>query len=199
MLRILREIAQTVVLALLLFVALQTSVQNYRVQGASMDPALRPGEYVLINKLVYFRLDGDRLQRILPFLDIDGEILFPFHPPRRGEVIIFHPPKSSSETFIKRVVALPGETIEIHDGSVFINGQRLEEAYLDETTPHRLSPTLVPAGHYFVLGDNRSSSNDSRDWGAVPLSNIIGKAWVSYWPPAFVATGDHPTLPPPEQ
>ena len=87
------------------------------------------------------------------------------------------------ELLIKRVVGLPGAVIEIHDGQVFINGRPLTEPYLGGNTPGYYGPVTVPPLHIFVLGDNRGFSNDSRNFGTIPLKNVIGRAWFSYWPP----------------
>ena len=180
---LIRELFETVILALMIFLALQFSVRNYQVEGSSMDPTLKAGEYVLVNKLVYLRIDPRDIARLVPFWDVtDDEHLFPFRPPRRGDVIIFRFPKDQTREFVKRVVGLPGETVEIRQGQVFIDNVALDEPYI--TQPDRTSMKLQAVGRnsYFVLGDNRRASNDSRDWGPVPDQNVVGRAWVSFWP-----------------
>ena len=180
---LLRELFETVVLALFIFLALHMSVQNFLVQGPSMRPTLDEGEYVLVNKLVYMRFGPDSLARLLPFLEFeDGEAVFPFHPPRRGEVIIFRFPRDPERDFVKRVVGEPGDTVEIRDGRPFVNGLRLDEPYIAVSDGRNMEILTVPADTYFVMGDNRRVSLDSRDWGPVPADNIIGRAWVSFWP-----------------
>ena len=179
------DLLETIALALLMFLALQVSVRNYRVELSSMEATLLPKDRLVVNKLVYARLDAEAVDRLVPFVDIwdDGTELFPFHPPMRGDVIVFRYPIDPSRDFIKRVIGLPGETVEMHRGRVFIDGERLEEPYLDDPDLSSLPPILVPPRNYFVLGDNRDGSSDSRHWGTVPLENIVGKALVRYWPP----------------
>jgi signal peptidase I len=135
--------------------------QAFRVQGTSMLPLLSDGERIIVNKLAY---------RV-------GAI-------QRGDVVVFWYPKEPSVSFIKRVVGRPGDRVEIRHGDLYVNGQRIKEDYVtlrfrnDET----LSPVVVPPGYYYVLGDHRSSSNDSRSWGEVPERYIYGKAWFRFWP-----------------
>ena len=180
---IIRELFETVILALLIFLALQFSVQNYTVQGSSMRPTLEEGEYVLVNKLVYLRFNPNELVSALPFIDIaEDQVMFPFHPPRRGEVVIFHFPRDKSRDFVKRVVGIPGDTVEIRKGQVYVNGTPRDEPYITRPGVGSLAETTVPEGTFFVLGDNRAASNDSRDWGPVPFDDIVGRAWVSFWP-----------------
>ena len=190
--RIIRELLEAVILALLVFFVIQISVQNFRVEGHSMQPTLTGEEYLLVNKLTYFRLDMERLARLVPLWDApEGEGKFaPFsHPPERGNVIVFHAPNNPEKDFVKRVVGLPGERVRISDGKVFINGAELPEPYLDGRKRSGSMDCIPKAANcrlgeneYFVMGDNRGSSNDSRDWGPVPLSSIVGKVWFIYWP-----------------
>ena len=188
---LIRELIETVILALVIFLALQFSVQNFRVEGSSMQNTLSEGQYLLVNKIVYLRLDPQTLNNFLPFVSLDeDESIFPFHPPRRGEIIIFRFPGDASRDFVKRVIGVPGDVVEIRsDSHVFVNGEELDEPYITlpdrcTTRPNRCAraPVTVPPDSYYVLGDNRSASNDSRAWGMVPAENIIGKTWVSYWP-----------------
>ena len=140
------------------------------------------------------------MARWLPFLDSEGrEVLYPFHPPRRGEVIVFHfcdvhcdtedasqesaGPQIPSRDFVKRIIAVPGDTVEIRRGKVYVNDELLEEPYIVDSSRASDDGTWrMTAEEYFVLGDNRPSSNDSRRFGPVPLNNILGKAWITYWP-----------------
>ncbi len=180
---LIRELFETVILALMIFLALQFSVRNYQIEGSSMDPTLKAGEYVLVNKLVYLRIDPRDIARLVPFWDVtDDEHLFPFRPPRRGDVIIFRFPKDQTREFVKRVVGLPGETVEIRQGQVFIDDVALDEPYIIQPDRTTMEPQAVGRNSYFVLGDNRRASNDSRDWGPVPDQNVVGRAWVSFWP-----------------
>lgn len=159
--RELREWIKALVLALLLAGVLRAVlVQPYRVEGPSMETSLHNTERLFINRLVY------RL-----------------HPPRRGNVVVIELPNEDI-TIIKRIIGLPGETIEIKDGSVFIDSERLEEPYLDQQTLDILYPVQIPEDHYFVMGDNRGNSRDSRSLsiGFVPEENIKGQAVLVYWP-----------------
>lgn len=178
-----REIVETLILALLIFLTVRGMVQNFRVEGSSMEPNLHNDEYLIVNKAVYFRLDFDWLGKVMPFLGIqEGEGFYLFHPPRRGEVIVFRYPQDPSRDFIKRVIGTPGETVEIRSGKVYINGIPVEEPYLRDLPLYMLPPQKVPLGNYFVLGDNRNNSSDSHIWGVVPIDNVVGRAWFTYWP-----------------
>ena len=180
-----RELIETVLLALSIFLALQFSVQNFRVEGSSMDTTLQDGQYLLVNKIVYLRFDRDAIARVLPFLgggaDAD-ETLFAFHPPKRGEVIIFRFPRDPSRDFVKRVIGVPGDTVEIRRGQVYVNDIALDEPYITHPDRRTVDPTRIGPESYYVLGDNRAHSNDSRSWGAVPEANLRGKVWLVYWP-----------------
>ena len=180
---LIRELIKTTILALLVFLGLQLSVQNFRVEGPSMQPTLGEGKHLLVNKLVYLHFDPQKLNDLLPFIDVKRtEAYFPIHSPSRGEVIIFHFPQDHSRDFVKRVIGLPGETVEVRKGRVFIDDKGLDEPYLDRLDQTSSPLFTVPADSYFVMGDNRPFSNDSRSWGAVPMDVIVGRAWVSYWP-----------------
>ena len=180
---IVRELFEAVVLALLIFLALQFSVQNFRVEGPSMQPTLHEGEYVLVNKLVYMRFSPKQLADLLPFVEVaEEEHLYPFRPPEPGDVIIFRFPRDDTRDFVKRVVGTPGDTVEIREGTVYVNDERVTEPYITRRDRRTIPPITVPEGSFYVLGDNRRASNDSRDWGPVPAENIIGRAWVSFWP-----------------
>lgn len=159
----LRELIETLILTLVIFLLIRFAVQNFRIEGASMEPNFHDGQYLFVNKLIYM-----------------------FQPPQRGDVIVFVPPNSSSRDFIKRVIGLPGERVEIRSGTVFINGEPLVEHYPLNPGSYSSGPIVVPPNEYFVLGDNRNYSSDSHSWGTVPIQKIIGKAWFSYWPPQSI-------------
>ena len=179
----LREIIETALLALLVLFMLNTVLYNYEVEGTSMEPNLYDGQRLSVNKAVYFHIDSERLNGIIPFFEWEEDrVIYLFHPPRRGELIIFRPPSDPSRDFIKRVIATPGENVEIKAGRVYINGVQIKETFISEEPSYTLAPQTVPEGHYFVLGDNRNNSSDSHIWGMVPYQNIIGKAWLCYWP-----------------
>lgn len=178
-----REVLETVVLALLIFVAVQGVVQNFRVEGTSMDPNLKNEERLLVNKGVYMRVDLDILSNFIPFIDFgDTPKRYVFHGPERGDIIVFEYPIEPDRDFIKRVIGLPGDWVEIRQGVVFVNGERIPEPYIKNRATYDYGPEQVPPDNYFVLGDNRPNSSDSHVWGFVPADNIIGKAWVTYWP-----------------
>ncbi len=181
---------ETAILALAIFLAVRAVVQNFRVEGSSMDPTYATGQYVLVNKLLYQRVNLAPLARALPFLHLDGEERYLFRGPRRGEVIVFHPPlpstpSSGERDFIKRVIGLPGEHVLIRDGRVYIDGQELVEPYLRNVQTHcgsQWCDVVLGPDQYFVMGDNRGNSSDSRLWGPVSGDKIIGKAWFVYLP-----------------
>jgi len=155
----LREILVVVLLAAVIFLLLQSTVQSFRVEGFSMEPSFHNGQYLVVNKAVYW-----------------------FGDPQRGEVIVFRSLENPDRDLIKRVIALPGETVEIKEGRVYVNGAPLEEGYILEEPQYNLPSQQVPPDLYFVLGDNRNSSSDSHVWGMLPRKNMIGKAWLCYWP-----------------
>ena len=178
------DILETVSLALLIFFLLQSTVRNYRVELSSMEPTLSHEDRLVVNKLVYFNLNNEAIDRLVPFWDIweDGARMFPFHPPQRSEVIVFRYPHDPTRDFVKRVIGLPGETVSMQRGVVYIDGDTLDEPYLLERDVDNLAPVLVPPNSYFVMGDNRRGSSDSRHWGPVPMDNVVGKVVVRYWP-----------------
>ena len=181
--KILRELLVTVALAGVAFFLIQTSLQNFQVEGSSMEETLDSGQLVLVNKLLYQRFSVGSLNKVVPFLDRDRDgMIQPFHGPSRGEVIVFRFPGAPDRKFIKRIIGVPGDVVEISRGVVILNGVQLEEAYVENRGNHTIGPRTVPEGHYWVMGDNRASSSDSRDWGPLPRENVVGKAWVTYWP-----------------
>ncbi len=155
----LRDFVETLLLTLVIFFVVNALTGRFQVRGSSMEPSLYNGQYVIVSKLSY------RLSQ-----------------PQRGDVVVFAPPNGSEEDYIKRIVALPGEHVEVRDGAVWIDGYHLDEPYLNALTPYYGSWT-VGDDEYFVLGDNRANSNDSHSWGMLPAGNIVGKAWLCYWPP----------------
>ena len=160
---VLRELIETLALTLVIFLLIRFAVQNFRIEGFSMEPNFHDGQFLIVNKLIYM-----------------------LHPPERGDVIVFVPPTSTSRDFIKRVIGLPGDRITIVNGRVFVNGSPLDEPYPLNAGTYSTAPVTVPPGEYFVLGDNRNNSSDSHSWGSVPGKDIIGKVWVSYWPPQAI-------------
>lgn len=180
---VMRDLLQTVLLALLLFLAMQALTGSFEVNGPSMVPNLVDGQRIMVNKAVYFHIKKNRALAAVPFLSEKGNVLYLFHPPKRGEIIVADLPPNPSQEIIKRIIGLPGEVVEIKMGKVYINGVPLKEPYLVESTLYEMPPLTIPQDHYFILGDNRNISSDSHSWGTLPYNNIVGKAWLSYWPP----------------
>ncbi|MGE0601365.1 MAG: signal peptidase I [Dehalococcoidia bacterium] len=180
-----REIVETVMLALLVFLSVRASFQNFRVEGSSMYPTLEDGQFLIVNKLVYSEVDMEKLSNFIPFINAgEDPKRNVFHGPERGDIVVLVDPRNPDVDLIKRVIGLPGETLEIVDGKVYINDMLLEEPYI--TSPwHDTKPKItLPPGEYFVMGDNRENSLDSRSSqvGLVREDLIIGKAMLSYWP-----------------
>ncbi len=156
----LREVLETIIPAVLIALVINLFLaQATQVYGQSMEPNLHHSQRLVVEKISYH-----------------------FHGPRRGDVVVLKSSQHDSELLIKRVVGLPGERVEIHDGLVYIDGVPLAEPYLIQGTTGHVGPVVVPPLHVYVLGDNRGYSNDSRSFGPVPLENIVGRAWLSYWP-----------------
>jgi len=161
---LLRDLVFALMLAALMVVFV---VQPVKVEGTSMLPRLHDGERIFVNKLVYY----DEY-RWAPKID-------------RGDIVVFWFPDDPSKSYIKRVIGLPGDTVEVHDGQVRLNGKDLQENYLDPhlNVSHRtLAPAFVKLNYYYVMGDNRDNSSDSRIWGLVPKKYVYGKALLRYWP-----------------
>jgi len=165
---ILREVGETIILTLVIFLLIQTVIRNFRVVGTSMVNNLHDGQYLIIDKLSY----NPFVQNVI---GVGG--------PQRGDVIVFEPPGRPSEDYVKRVIGLPGEKVEIRAGQVLINDEPLPEPFQPNPGTYTMQPLIVPEGQVFVLGDNRNNSNDSHTWGSLPVENIVGRAWLSYWPP----------------
>ncbi len=187
MTHVFRELFEAVVLALLIFFLIRGSIENFKVEGHSMKPELNGGEYLMVNKLPFFRLDMRRLSDLAPLWDAgDEKRRLPFSsPPQRGDVIVFHAPVRPPKDFVKRVIGLPGETVEIRSGAVYINGVELEESWAlgSGFRNYQDSPAItLKDDEFYVLGDNRGRSNDSKDWGPVRLEDIVGKVAFVYWP-----------------
>lgn len=179
-----KELVETVLMAVIIFFVLQRTIMGFVVEGSSMEPNLHTGQRLLVNKAVYFNTSVPFLTRTLPGLKQSGDVSYFFHPPQRGEVIVFHYPRDPRQIYIKRVIGLPGDTVQLRESRVYINGQLMEEPRSIPPTWTSYGPMTVPANHYFVLGDNRNGSSDSRTGWTVPYENIIGKAFLIYWRPA---------------
>jgi signal peptidase I len=168
-LHVVREILETIVPAILIALLINLFLaQATRVYGQSMEPNLHSDQRLVVEKLSYNRY-------LRYWLSLNG--------PERGDVVVIRLHEQSDELLIKRVIGMPGDEVAIHDGQVFVNGQSLVEPYLAGATTGFYGPTIIPPLHIFVLGDNRGFSNDSRSFGTVPLEDVVGRAWFSYWPP----------------
>lgn len=167
-LHLVRETLETIVPAILIALLINLFMaQATRVYGQSMEPNLHTDQRLIVEKLSYNRF-------FRQYFNTDG--------PQRGHVVVIRVDEQNDELLIKRVVGLPGDVVEIHDGQVFVNNQPLNEPYLSSITSGFYGPVTIPPLHIFVLGDNRSFSNDSRNFGTIPLKNVVGRAWFSYWP-----------------
>ncbi len=160
---LLRELVETIVLSLVIFLLIRMVVQNYRIESHSMQPNFAEGQFILVNKLAYR-----------------------FGQPERGQVVVFHNPQNTDEDYIKRIIGLPGDTVSMQGETVYINGEPLQQPYVTEPLPpgYQFGPLEVPADSIFVMGDNRPNSRDSRypDVGSIPEELIVGKAWFRVWP-----------------
>ena len=170
---LLREVLETVLLTVILFLVINTATGRFQVRGSSMEPTLHNGQYLMVSKLTYW-----------------------IHPPERGDVIVFHPPNHSADDYIKRIVGLPGEQVEMRDNEMWVDDILVEEPYIANPGFYSGSWNLGD-GEYFVMGDNRGHSSDSRSWGMLPRENIVGKAWLCYWPPEEWSLVAHYTFPEP--
>jgi signal peptidase I len=175
-----REWTESIIIALILALIIRTFlVQAFKIPSGSMIPTFEIGDRIFVNKMVY----GARV----PFTDIRLPAL---KEPQRGDIIIFISPETPTKDFVKRLIGLPGDTVEIKNGNIYINGKMLEGPmsirsnyyYNRGNYGKEGEPITVPKGSYFALGDNSANSRDSRYWGFVPKKNLIGKAFLVYWP-----------------
>lgn len=156
----LQDVLETLLLAAILFLVINTLTGRYQVHGQSMEPSLHDGQYLIASKVVYW-----------------------LRSPERGDVVVLDPPDGQSEVpYIKRVIGLPGDVVEVREQRVWVNGVALNEPYIS-APPNYTGNWIVTEDQYFVLGDNRNNSSDSHAWGLLPREQILGKAIFSYWPP----------------
>jgi signal peptidase I len=171
-----REYTETLIIALVIALFVRSFVvQAFKIPSGSMEPTLLVGDHILVNKFIY----GIRIPVI-------GTKILPFAKPQRGDVIVFIFPKDRSKDFIKRVIGLPGEKVQIRERKIYINDRLIADPWgffqsWEMPTSDNYGPTEVPPGHLFVMGDNRENSEDSRYWGFVPLDDVLGKAFIMYW------------------
>ena len=162
----LRDTLAIILIAAVIVAGQRAIAPKIVVDGPSMNSTLHDGQQIVVNRVVY-----------------------KLHTPERGDVIVFYPPNNGKEEYIKRIIGLPGESVEIKDGVVYIHKKngvvlRLAEPYIAERARLSFEGDVIPENEYFVLGDNRNNSSDSRAGWTVPFENIIGKAWLSVWPPS---------------
>ncbi len=169
----LREMALTLVLALAVYLLLHSTIESSIVNNISMQPGLIAGQRLIINKVIYN-----------------------FREPQRGEIIILYPPVQPDEQWVKRLIGLPGDIIEVKNHQLYVNHIPLVEPYIKEAPIYTYGPFQVPAGHYFVMGDNRNNSMDSHYNWTVSHDKIVGKAWLRIWPLSFFGgVGNYPIDP----
>ena len=163
-----REIVETALLTAIIFLLVNAATGRFKIDGSSMEPNLHNDEYVIVDKVTYL-----------------------LGKPQRGDVVVFYL-EGQPKDYIKRVIGLPGETIEVSNGAVYVDGQPLDEPYV---TPSNVTYPRRQLGEaeYFVMGDNRGNSSDSRSFGPIRLSSIVGRAWIVYWPPTDWAIVPHYT------
>lgn len=168
----LRDTGETIITAVVIFLVLQGTTQSFLIEGSSMRPTLVQGERLLVNRFVYYQSP----------VSLFGDEAYLFGGPKRGDIVVFHPPTGSVTDFVKRIIGLPGDVIDLDGDVVYVNGEKVD--WVDVTTArrHENYPVVVPPGEYFVLGDNRRVSVDSRNWGFVAADSIVGRAWAVYWP-----------------
>jgi signal peptidase I len=154
-----RDIVITIVSSIVIFLILQTTIGAVRVYETSSVPNIMPGDYIIVDKVSYV-----------------------ITKPQRGEMIILHSPVEENKDLIKRIIAIPGDTIEVRDNQVFVNNIPAKEPYLKEPTKYDYPKESIPEGFYFVLGDNRNVAAGSQNGWLLPRANIVGKAWIIYWP-----------------
>ncbi|HEX9037772.1 MAG TPA: signal peptidase I [Ktedonobacterales bacterium] len=164
-----RELIETVVLTALVFFVVTFTARPYRVEGVSMQPGLRSGELVVVSQIAY---------------DFGAQ-------PQRGDVVVLHPPSDPSAVYVKRIIGLPGDVLFITPDAVYVNDHKLNEPYIQLIDPNSaenqpLGKIVLGDGQYFVMGDNRQNSTDSRAFGYVPRQNIIGKAEFIFWPASLI-------------
>ena len=170
------ETAEVLALALVMFMFVRTLGQNFIVDGGSMEPTFHNGEMLIVNKISYRSFDISWL----PWSE--NREWRPFGQPQLGDIVVFRFPHNQNRDFIKRIIGLPGQTLEVHGGRLYLDGQPHDEPFLAQPSAYEYGPAIVPDGQYFVLGDNRNNSYDSHSWGMLDQVFLIGRAEVRYWP-----------------
>ncbi len=181
----LAEMLEVVALALVMFIAVRAVAQNFVIDGRSMEPTFAHGQLLIVNKLAYRSFDLSWLP------GVESDEWRPFGEPAAGDIVVFRFPRDPSRDFIKRIVAVAGQTVAVEDSIVYVDGVQLAEPYIDEPPAYSVPEQVVPEGSVFVLGDNRNNSFDSHSWGMLEESLIIGRAELRYWPLSSVGRVDH--------
>ena len=191
---LIREAIEALAIAVFLTLLFQSAGQVYQVHGWSMESTLLHADRVVLNKAAYLRIDAEPTARLLPWLDAEpGAVWEPFGGPRRGDVVVFAYPNDPSQVFVKRVIGEPGDRVRFEEGVIHLNGEALDEPYVEFGSHETLAEVIVGEGEYFVVGDNRPESSDSRNWGTVSREAIIGKTAFIYWPPERLGVLASPT------
>lgn len=167
--KFIRDILVTILIAVIVFFGLQTTVGAFKVYGTSMLPSIKPADYILVDKVSYH-----------------------FRSPKRGEIIVLRSPQGQNADLIKRIIAIPGDTVEINDGKVYINDIAINEPYIKEAPKYKYPRVQIPEDYYFVLGDNRNVSADSHTGWLLNRKDIVGRALLIYWPPQRMEIVQHP-------
>jgi len=168
------DIVATIVITAIVYFGIHAAIEPRVVLGQSMEPTLHTGEYVMLDKVTYH-----------------------FRAPERGDIVVFRYPYAPKDDYIKRVIGLLGDHVQVYGGAVYVDGHRLRESYIADP-PDYTDNKVVPKGYLYVLGDNRDNSSDSHEWGLLPRQNIIGRAMFSYWPLSelsFLAQPSYPGVP----
>lgn len=185
------ETLEVIALAILMFMAVRAVGQNFIVDGSSMAPTFASNELLIVNRLMYLDVDLSWVP------GVESESWRPLGEPRQGDVVVFAFPGDETRDFIKRVIAVPGQTVEARDGVVIVDGMPLSEPYLDQSLDEddrwngSFGPQVVPEGNLFVMGDNRNNSYDSRSWGMLEQRLLVGRADLRYWPFDRIGLMDH--------
>lgn len=178
----LREMAEVLLLAVLMVMLIRNFIQNYRIDGISMEPNFHDQQFLIVNRWAY--CPGIYLEAPVVNITLWSKN-WCVREPQRGDVVIFEYPRDPSRDFIKRVIGLPGETVEIRQGKVYVDGQLVPEPFGPNPGSYSSDPITVGPNEVYVMGDNRNNSSDSHLWGPLPQERIIGKALASYWPPRY--------------
>ena len=183
----LRDILETIILALIVFLLAREAIQNFQVEGSSMELTLSDSEFVLVNKLAYQEVNLGPFDVLVPGWS-NGDFLF--GGPSRGDVVVFRSPFDETRDFVKRVIGLPGDVVEVRNATVFVNGVALaEEDYVTAPPSYTAQPVTVPPEHYYVMGDNRNASQDSYIFGPIHEDSLVGKVIFRWFPLGKIGTG----------